>query len=181
MNSFNASAYSSQIEKYFKLDSGNVDFIENSNSIKMLFINASLKDTDGKSRVSLGEELIIAPIFNQNDEVIGVNSISGNSITDVDDENYSGKVNFQFFNPEIDEIFTMNLTFEQGSLINSTNDFDLTSSRVSKCNDFYDVLDCAGGKFADAECCFEEGACYFAFIPCLAYRVMDCYIQDCKR
>ena len=55
--------------------------------------------------------------------------------------------------------------------------------RLTECGGFFEpggALGCAGQKFEDAQCCFEEASCYAAFIVCLAYRTLDCLINDCQ-
>lgn len=179
-NSFQSSSHHKLINDLFLFDlTSAYENLEFDESLQALMINATPRSNNG--RTSEFNESIIIPYFDKDNNFLGVTSFSGNNIANSGTD-YTGIVFQQFYNPETNEVYSIELEFEKGSIVNLIKDEveNNDNARIEKCRDTRDALNCAGSKFEDAECCFEEAACYFAFIPCLAYRIADCIINGCE-
>jgi hypothetical protein len=176
---FETSEFADKMLSHFTLISEEATLTDKSSG-KVLYVPAELK----KSILSLDKSMdhYIIAMFNHEDKVSGVLVLSGHDISNSTTE-FSGKVELSIFDKEIDKEYeSIKLNVDNGEVVSIEGMEEIRSKisyRTKECSGVYDVLYCAGEKFENAKCCFEEGACYLAFIPCLIYRGLDCLIQDC--
>lgn len=192
ISEFDASIFSSHLDRYFQWQYDRIEFGEDNSINQTLFIPVKLKEENSSNaRVHSYKEHYVIPIFNADNKIIGVSSVSGNNLLSGAND-YTGKIIQQVFDLSLKEPLSIAITFQRGKVIKVDGTSNLqgptlanltsaarTTGESKGCGSYRDVLYCTGKKFENAQCCFEEAACYIAFIYCYFQRQADCWINGC--
>lgn len=171
---------SSTLDDYnYKFDQGTIENYSN-RTILILPVDNSLS----ASRLENTSELYVISVFDENmnyEKSVEISNLSTSSLMQVRQE-YSGDVAIKIPNDQFRSDYTLKISFEDGVfksyfLEESSNN----NGRVECCGcSDRGVLYCTGRKFQDNEGTVEEIlGCYGGFLGCLAYRLIDCTIQEC--
>jgi len=175
-----------------KLDLASFEKIDASNTMVTIPVVSNSKET--KRLNSYKESFLTLMIDNETKKIKVSTLFSSEQSIGTSADDFSGHIQMELIKPQgnfikvMEDFGAISINFEKGNVTSSKTLYPsekYISARVSGdgCGDFFEpggALGCAGQKFEDADCCAEEIACYVSFLPCLAWRTIDCWINECE-